>query len=161
VPQPREKLATLLWGSHFEAQAHQNLRQALYRLRRMLGEDALIANSETVWLAPGAFDCDVARFEALIRDGSRPSLAQPVDLYKERFLAEVTIPEEAWADWIAGERQRLEGLALDALVRLGEIELAAGHADQALKTADRALAINNLREDAHRLIMQALSATGR
>ena len=26
VPQPREKLATLLWGSHFEAQARQNLR---------------------------------------------------------------------------------------------------------------------------------------
>lgn len=28
-PQSREKLATLLWGSHFDAQARQNLRQAL------------------------------------------------------------------------------------------------------------------------------------
>ena len=28
--QPREKLAALLWGSHFDTQARQNLRQALF-----------------------------------------------------------------------------------------------------------------------------------
>ena len=44
---------TLLWGSHFEAQARQNLRQAFTRLRRVLGEDALISNGESVSLAAG------------------------------------------------------------------------------------------------------------
>jgi DNA-binding SARP family transcriptional activator/CheY-like chemotaxis protein len=160
-PQSREKLATLLWGSHFETQARQNLRQALFRLRRALGEDALVSDGEEISLAPGALDCDVARREALIREGSRASLAAAVDLYKGRFLSDVNISEEAWADWVGGERQRLEGSSLDALVRLGEIELAAGHADKALKTAHRALAINNLREDAHRLVVQALAAAGR
>src|SRR2546425_662821 len=52
-PQSREKLATLLWGSHFDAQARQNLRQALFRLRRLLGEDALIGDGEDISLAPG------------------------------------------------------------------------------------------------------------
>jgi len=160
-PQSREKLATLLWGSHFETLARQNLRQALFRLRRVLGEDALIGDGEEISLAPGVVDCDVARREALIRDGSRASLAAAVDLYKGRFLSDVNISEEAWADWVGAERQRLEGSALDALVRLGEIELAAGHADKALETARRTLAINNLREDAHRLILQALAASGR
>jgi DNA-binding SARP family transcriptional activator/ActR/RegA family two-component response regulator len=160
-PQSREKLATLLWGSHFETQARQNLRQALFRLRRALGEDALVSDGEEISLAPGALDCDVTRREALIRDGSRVSLAAAVDLYKGRFLSDVNISEEAWADWVGGERQRLEGSSLDALVRLGEIELAAGHADKALETAHRALAINNLREDAHRLVVQALAAAGR
>ena len=160
-PQSREKLATLLWGSHFETLARQNLRQALFRLRRVLGEDALIGDGEEIALAPGVVDCDVARREALIRDGSRASLAAAVDLYKGRFLSDVNISEEAWADWVGAERQRLEGSALDALVRLGEIELAAGHADKALETARRTLAINNLREDAHRLILQALAASGR
>ena len=46
----RDKLMTLLWGSHFEAQARQNLRQALSRLRRVLGDDALISNGEEVSL---------------------------------------------------------------------------------------------------------------
>jgi DNA-binding SARP family transcriptional activator/CheY-like chemotaxis protein len=160
-PQSREKLATLLWGSHFETQARQNLRQALFRLRRALGEDALVGDGEEISLAPGVLDCDVARREALIREGSRASLAAAADLYKGRFLSDVNISEEAWADWVGGERQRLEGSALDTLVRLGEIELAAGYADKALETAHRALAINNLREDAHRLIVQALAAAGR
>ena len=35
-PQPREKLSALLWGSHFDVQAKQNLRQALFRLSRVL-----------------------------------------------------------------------------------------------------------------------------
>ena len=57
-PQSREKLAALLWGSHFDAQARQNLRQALFRLRRMLGEDVLIGDGEEISLAPGVIDCD-------------------------------------------------------------------------------------------------------
>ena len=47
-PQPREKLSALLWGSHFDAQAKQNMRQALYRLRKVLGEDALESDGEVV-----------------------------------------------------------------------------------------------------------------
>src|SRR5215470_19648900 len=59
-PQNRDKLMTLLWGSHFEAQARQNLRQALTRLRRVLGHDVLIGDGDEVSLAQ-AVDCDAAR----------------------------------------------------------------------------------------------------
>src|SRR5258708_22600804 len=106
VPQSREKLATLLWGSHFETQAQQNLRQALFRLRRALGHDALISDDEKVWLAPGVIDCDAARLEALIREGSRASLAAAADLYRGPLLADVTIAEESWTDWLSAERRR-------------------------------------------------------
>ncbi len=47
------------------------------------------------------------------------------------------------------------------MIGLGEQELAAGRAEHALKAGQRAIALNNLREDAHRLILQALAATGR
>src|SRR5688572_2032599 len=87
VPQPREKLATLLWGSHFEAQARQNLRQALFRLRRTLGQDALIGDDEEISLSPGVIDCDAARFEVLIGEGSSTSLASAINLYKGILLA--------------------------------------------------------------------------
>jgi DNA-binding SARP family transcriptional activator len=75
VRQSREKLVTLLWGSHFETQAQQNLRQTLFRLRRALGHHALISDGDEVWLAPGVIDCDVTRLKALSGDGSRASLA--------------------------------------------------------------------------------------
>src|ERR1700726_578179 len=58
-PQPRERLSALLWGSHFDAQAKQNLRQALFRLRRVLGQDALEGDGELVSLNPAVVLSDV------------------------------------------------------------------------------------------------------
>jgi DNA-binding SARP family transcriptional activator len=157
----RDKLMTLLWGSHFDAQARQNLRQALTRLRRALSEDALVTAGESVSLQPGAIACDVARFEALLRDGSRKALIGAMGLYKGGLLADMEIPEEAWTEWVGAQRQRLEGLALDAMTKLGEQELQAGNLDHALNAANRAIAVNSLREDAHRLLMRVLAAQGR
>src|SRR3954454_16197296 len=57
-PQSREKLSALLWGSHFDAQAKQNLRQALLRLRKVLGQDALESDSDAVWLNAEVVVCD-------------------------------------------------------------------------------------------------------
>jgi DNA-binding SARP family transcriptional activator len=94
-PHGRDKLMTLLWGSHFDAQARQNLRQALSRLRRVLGEDTLIGSGETISLKPGAFGSDVAQFEALVANGSREALAAAVGLYRDYLLADIAIPEEA------------------------------------------------------------------
>jgi class 3 adenylate cyclase len=161
LPQPRQKLATLLWGSHFETQAQQNLRQALFRLRRALGPDALMSDGDEVWLAPGVIDCDVARLKALSGEASSASLAAAADLYRDPLLADVDIAEEAWADWLGTERPRLEGLALDAMIRHAEQALQSGNAESALKAAHRAISVNALREDAHRLIVQALAAAGR
>jgi class 3 adenylate cyclase/DNA-binding SARP family transcriptional activator len=160
-PQSREKLSALLWGSHFDAQAKQNLRQALFRLRKVLGHDALESDGEVVSLNAAAVLCDVGRFEVLVREGSRDSLDAAADLYRGRLIDDVMVGEEGWTEWLAGERERLLELALGAMMKLGEQELAAGRAEHALKAGQRAIALNNMREDAHRLIVQALAATGR
>jgi class 3 adenylate cyclase len=160
-PQPRERLSTLLWGSHFDVQAKQNLRQALARLRKVLGPDALESDGEVVWLNAAAVQCDISRFEALVHEGSRDALSEAAGLYRGRLVDDVAVSEEGWNEWLTGERERLLQLALGALMGLGEQELAAGRAEQALKAGRRAVALNNLREDAHRLIVQALAATGR
>lgn len=160
-PQSRERLVGLLWGSRFDAQAHQSFRQALTRLRRALGPSVLISNADTVALDPAMVDCDVIRFESLVRSGSPEMLREGVDLYRGPLLADLSIPEEAWSEWLDPERQRLEGLALDAMVRLGKCELRSGNTEAALRIGQRATSVNNLREDAHRLIMRALAAAGR
>ncbi len=157
----RAKLMTLLWGSHFDAQARQNLRQALFRLRRVLGEDALISSGESVSLQPGVIACDVQRLQALLAEGRQVALNEVVGCYRGRLLADIEIPEEAWTEWLAAERQRLEGLALDAMVKLGDQEFEAGKHEFALSAANRVIAISSLREDAHRLIMRVLAAGGR
>jgi TolB-like protein/DNA-binding SARP family transcriptional activator/cytochrome c-type biogenesis protein CcmH/NrfG len=161
-PQSREALATLLWGSHAEAQARQNLRQALHRLRRSLGPGALAGGSDTVGLSLDHISCDVQRFETLMRDGSPDALKEAVELYRGRLLADISLStEEAWMDWVEPQRVRLENLALEGLVKLGEVYLARGQADQVLPLAERACAIDPLKESAHRLMIGGLAASGR
>jgi class 3 adenylate cyclase len=160
-PQPRERLANLLWGSHFETQARQNLRQSLVRLRRILGQDSLFSDDNDVWLAPGVIDCDAVRFESLIVEGSRASLAAAADLHRNPLLTDLNIEEDAWSEWRDQQRERLAGLAVDSMVRHGQHALQSGNAESALRNANRAIAVNGLREDAHRLMVQALAATGR
>ena len=160
-PQSRERLVTLFWGSHFEAQARQNLRKALSRLRRVLGQDAFVSVREAIALAPGVVACDAVRLQRLIRDGGRDSLAEAASLYKGPLLSAVSITEDAWTEWLDVQRRHIENLALDAMVSLGEQELKAGNHEGALAAASRAVAINELREDAHRVIVQTLAAAGR
>lgn len=159
--QTRERLMSLLWGSHFEPQAQQNLRQALSRLRRILGEDVFEAGDSRVSFRAGAIGTDLRDFETLVRAGTLDSLQAAALLYRDTFLSDVLIRESEWSDWLGGERSRLESLVLDMLVRLGDAELQAGEAERALAAGQRALAIDNLREDAHRVTIAALAATGR
>src|SRR5215211_4086528 len=102
-PQSREKLSALLWGSHFDVQAKQNLRQALFRLRKVLGEDALESDGEFVSLNAAAVLSDVSRFEALVREGSRDALGAATDLYRGRLVDDVAVGEESWNEWLTGE----------------------------------------------------------
>src|SRR5215471_17705020 len=90
-PQRRETLSALLWGSHFDLQAKQNLRQALFRLRKVLGQDALEGDGEVVSLNPAAVLSDVGRFEALVREGSRDALRAAAELYRGSLLDDVAV----------------------------------------------------------------------
>ena len=157
-PQPRDAVMTLLWGSSPQPKAQQSLRQALMRLRRILGDDAIVGGRDRVGIRPGLVDCDVAAFERLIATGAHGDALQ---LHAGPFLANVSLDEEEWAAWARAQQGRLDALALDAAVTLSAAELDAGRWPRALEAAQRALAIDNLREDAHRLVIAALAAGGR
>ncbi len=45
---PRERLAGLLWPGSTERNARKNLRQALWHLRKSIGERYLIADTESI-----------------------------------------------------------------------------------------------------------------
>jgi tetratricopeptide (TPR) repeat protein len=109
----------------------------------------------------GAISCDATQLEVLVGQGTLSALTEAVALYKSHLLVDIGIPEQAWSEWLGAERARLEGLALDVMVKRGELELQAGFSEKALVAANKAIAINNLREDAHRLAIRALAAAGR
>ncbi len=161
APQPRERLTELLWGSHFEEQARQNFRQALVRLRKLIGTDVIVVNDQFVQLADGRIASDLGRMESLIRDGGEAALRQALGYANGIFLDGIDVREEAYEEWLRGERHRIAVLVGDACVRLGALEFASGDADSALAHGQAALRQDALREDAHRLIMRGLAKLGR
>ncbi len=160
-PQSRERLANLLWGAHSDARARHNLRQALSRLRQMLGPDVIMNVGETVVLARDAIACDAVRFDALLRENTAASIAAAAEIYAGAFLEGVAVSETAWNEWLLRERDRLSERAIGAIVAHGESALTSGNAESAMRCGRRAIAFDNFREDAHRLVLKGLSAAGR
>ena len=161
VPHAREKLMTLLWGSHFEAQSRQNLRKALSRLKQALGEGLIDSGDGAVTLRAGTVDLDTARFETLAASGEAAHRESALGLYQGEVLAGLTIEQSGWTEWLTARRARLERMAIDTMVRVGTSALESGLAERAHELAVRANALDDLREDAHRLLLAALAATGR
>ena len=159
-PQSRETLATLLWGSQADAQARQNLRQALTTLRRVLGV-VVVSRDDAVAITPEALTCDAQEFEALCADGTLDALTKAVDLYKGPFASGLSIKEDGWIEWVAGVRTRLDQLAAKAMTRVGEHRLAQGQPEHALTLGERALTLDGYGEDSHRLVIGSLAASRR
>ena len=157
-PVPREHLTSLLWGSHFDDQARQNFRQALVRLRKLIGAAALVSDDQTVQLSSVAVASDVLQFEKLVRSASEADLRRAVSLLDGELLAGIDVREPAWEDWLSSERRRFGKLACDALVELGGIDLAQGRAADGLVHAEDCIQRDMFREDAHRLAIQAYVA---
>ncbi|MDX1575974.1 MAG: BTAD domain-containing putative transcriptional regulator [Kiloniellales bacterium] len=163
VPQPREKLAALLWSDRGEAQARSSLRQALSELRKALaGADPppLETTGEAVTLAAHAVVVDVEVFGRLVDGGERPSLESAVELYRGDFLDGFAVPDPAFEDWLRDVRRQTRDRVVAAFTRLLELQRADGEADAALATARRLLALDPLQESAHRAIMRLHAERG-
>jgi DNA-binding SARP family transcriptional activator len=63
----REKIAALFWGESPDEDARRSLRVALAALRKVLGDDALLADRETILLNPEwPLWVDALEFKSLI-----------------------------------------------------------------------------------------------
>ncbi len=158
---PRDRLTALLWPEVSDAQARQSLRQALAGLRRALWKTgALVVDGDTVAVDPSRVDVDVARFEQLIADGSRPRLEQAVALYERDLLDGFRVKSPTFETWLVTERERLRELARQALAKLLGHQTTTGAVEAAIHTATRLLALDPLREDVHRALMRLYVARG-
>src|SRR5262245_33694309 len=160
----RDKLASLLWGDTGDEQARQSLRQTLVALRRALPATKppiLLVDRDTLALDPAAVEVDVTLFERLAAGGSVVDLVQAVAVYEGDLLEGFRTAEEPFEDWLRVERARLRERALDVLTRLLALQSAAGETDSAVQTAARLLALDPLRENAHRALMRLYARQGR
>lgn len=159
-PQPRDKLAALLWPDSHAEQARTSLRQALTALRKGLcGCEAVLVDADRVAL--GAIDVDVMAFEEGIRAGTPAALEHALSLYRGDLLEGFDAAAAGFDHWLAIERERLRGLALVALHTLLDHYERAGEADRAIAWGVRLLALDALQEGVHRALMRLYDRQGR
>jgi DNA-binding SARP family transcriptional activator/tetratricopeptide (TPR) repeat protein len=163
-PQPRDKLASLLWGSTLETTARTSLRQTLYALRKCLrdaGARLLAVDGESVSLDGDAVTVDVREFEQRASEGTPSALAEAAALYQGEFLEGLAVQEQPFEDWLLGHRERLREIALNCLAGLLAHQRTIGSTESAVQTALRVLELDPLQEPVHRALMQLYVETGR
>jgi DNA-binding SARP family transcriptional activator len=152
-PLRRPHVAGTLWLDTPEERASANLRSSLWRLNRP-GPKLVEATNLQLSLAP-EIRVDVREAAALahrLLAASGPAEGADIDLDPARLTGEL-LPDW-YDDWVLIERERLRQLSLHALEALGERLLAAGRLGGALEAALAAVAMEPLRESAHRLLIK-------
>lgn len=170
---PRDVLYTHFWGDQPEDRARRCLNTAIWRLRQLLeppgtprGSVLVSTPAGEVGLAwPPDARLDVDEFEhAALRLGETsagPLAADELELLDRAVAGPRGELLEGWYDgWALEARERLRVLLIRALGDLTAAHRRAGDYRAALRTADRALALDPLREDVVRELMRAALAAG-
>lgn len=164
-PISRDSLSTMLWPEYDQTGARAALRRTLSVLNKAVGSGVLDIERERVgllkggpiWLDVQHFEDGLQRAAAQEQSGDAgfvETLAASIALAKDRFMAGFSLRDSTeFDDWQYFHAERLArelGSALDHLVAgyagRGQYETAIGYARQLL-------ALDPLREEAHRQLM--------
>jgi adenylate cyclase len=149
---------TYLWPDRDTEHARQLLNQAVYSLRKTLGEEVLRSVGDDLRLNGDVISADVAEFETSLARGSYEVAA---GLYGGPFLDGFSLPDAPEFDaWATRERDRLAAAyskALEALAEAAETERDVGRAVKWWKVR----AVHDPYDSRVALrLMQALEASG-
>jgi DNA-binding SARP family transcriptional activator len=135
----RDALSALLWADAAPERSRHNVRQALWRLRRVLG-DTLEMRDDAIVGVRAEVLLDHDQFTEAVAQGDVPAA---LAAYTGPFLSDVAFPGgDEFEDWARSERMRLE----ETLVRLIETEIRAD--PPRLRPAERRRAVDALIERA-------------
>jgi predicted ATPase/DNA-binding SARP family transcriptional activator len=155
----RAEIGVDFWPEASAAQVKNSFHVLLHRLRKGLGRaDLVVVDDERYRIDPSAavwFDADVFEREVRAARADAGRLARAVELYRGDLLA-----GEPAGEWHVERQAHLRRRHHDALVTLAGLHLDAGRAADAAAVLERLVAVDALREDAHRQLMLAYARLG-
>ena len=158
------RLAAILWPDAAGDAAKVSFDSTLYRLRKLVGQDAALVLVEGK-LSLDRRQCfvDVWAFERLAReaDGASGAAAAAIarrllDAYPGHFLA-----ADEDQPWLMGLRDRLRSKLVRAVLGLGRALEAEARWEDAIALYSRSLELDNLAEDLYRSLMVCYRELGR
>ena len=165
APQPRERLAFVLWPASSESQARTNLRQLLHHLRRALPPESnlLATNHLEVQWRMSACTIDTVEFQAAIAEAGAALTTQ--DRVSElRFLTmaaelyEDDLLPALYDDWLAPIREDYRRKLSEVLRRLALLREQSAEYRAAISCAERLVALDPLSEANYQLLIQLHAA---
>lgn len=168
--QDRSHLAFLLWPDSSEAQAHTNLRKALFHLRQALPELSQFLESgkhSIQWLTPEdapwtldvrSFELEMAQAEQAKQARDMPAMRQALEQATSLYRGDL-LPS-CYEEWILPERDRLRQLFLSAAERLIALLEEERDYPAAIATAQHLLRQDALHETTYRQLMRLYALYG-
>jgi DNA-binding SARP family transcriptional activator len=152
----RDQLVDLAWGASDEQSAKGSLRQALYRLRQLLGSEWVETSDSGVRLA-APLPSDWGEATDALRLGHDGVL---LDLIAGPFLEGLDDTDhDGLGTWLGAERSRWDHVVRDAAVREGRKALVSGRIEAAITLAERAIATLDDQLASWELLLDGLQAT--
>jgi predicted ATPase/DNA-binding SARP family transcriptional activator len=168
---PRDTLATLLWPDYDQRSARAHLRRALVSLTNRLGSECFVADRESIGLNPAEplwLDVDQFHHRLAACEGHAHAagdaaacpdclslLAEAAELYRDDFLAGFSLPDSLpFDEWQRSQTVALRDGLCSVLERLSTLNAAQEEYKPAIAAARRWLALDPLREAAHRCLMR-------
>lgn len=169
----RERLAALLWPEADGDTGRQNLRQALYNIRRVLEFDDrqpfLTTNTTVAWDPAVPVALDVAEFEECVARGMSSAgvctdpaaLERAGHLYGGDLLAGLTVDDSPeLEEWLLLQQERLRDAALAVFRCLAGFFQSRGDVGPAVQYARRRVEMDQLSEEAHRDLIRLYAQAG-
>lgn len=166
APQPRERLAFMLWPASSESQARTNLRQLLHHLKRALPAECnfLATDHFTVqWRQDASCIVDALEFKTTIaqaasaradndRAREKQLLTKAAQLYEDDLLPGI------YDDWLTPLREEYRGRMSEVLHRLATLFEEQKEYAAAIPYAGRLVALDPLSEPHHQLLIRLHAA---
>lgn len=155
----RDTLLGLFWPELDEARARAALSQALYYLRRSLGEGIITNRGQgEIGVDPDRLWCDAVAFERALEEGDA---GRALELYRGDFLPGFFLSDAVeWERWLARERARLRRRAAEAAWTLAEEAFSDARPAEAGRWGRRAVALAGLDETYLRRLIALLDRLG-
>ncbi len=152
----REKLAGVIWPDATEDNARTYLRQALWRIRKAIGADYLLADRVTVGFnARANYWLDVDSLERSTDIGwTAGNLEETLDVYKGELLPGF------YEDWVVLERERLQNVFEGRVSQLLDRLIEESQWKNVLHWGERWIALGHAPEPAYRALMMAYAGLG-
>jgi DNA-binding SARP family transcriptional activator len=164
-PHHREHLSNIFWGDSTTSTARKGLRNALWRLRKLLEpngiclDDYLLIADDTIsfintseyWLDIEAFEKGTEQSKDIAGKDLTSEQASSLETATNYYIGDLL--ESSYDDWLLYERERYRIDHLNALNKLMVYHGLNGNFEQGLTYGEKILSRDSTRERVHRQMM--------